>query len=113
MKFQDNPYYYPEKSDLTLVASVDFADCYEFDIVAVWKVNETGQMYYAFDSGCSCPTPFEDYRELDDLNPLNENTLEEFKQVVNEQYSYRSYSMTPREKGNFLRSVTITLRKVQ
>lgn len=32
---------------------------YEFDELKVVRSVETGILYYATDSGCSCPTPFE------------------------------------------------------
>jgi len=34
----ENLYYNPTAFDLEIVDSVDFADSYEFDIVAVWRV---------------------------------------------------------------------------
>ena len=59
--YRTNPYNYPENRQVTLVVSKDVADEYEFDIFAVWADAE-GNFYYARDSGCSCPTPFEDYQ---------------------------------------------------
>lgn len=32
---------------------------YDFDISGVFVNTETGQVYYAEDSGCSCPSPWE------------------------------------------------------
>lgn len=43
---------------------------YSFDIVAVWRDNETGRLFGAFDSGCSCPSPFEDFSRLEDMTPI-------------------------------------------
>ena len=34
---------------------------YEFDLTVVLKRESDGQLFYAEDSGCSCPTPFENH----------------------------------------------------
>jgi hypothetical protein len=63
----DNIYYSPEKFGLTVVGVGDEEDMsYEFDTFAVWT-DENGRYYWASDSGCSCPAPFENYYSLDDL----------------------------------------------
>lgn len=65
----DSPdvYYNPENFGLTTVGSVYWYDgSYEFDMTVVWKDAE-GNFYWAHDSGCSCPSPFEDYTSLDML----------------------------------------------
>jgi hypothetical protein len=59
MGWDNNPYYKPEAFGLTQVFSIDFSDgCYQFDLLVVWK-DADGRLYYAEDSGCSCPSPFE------------------------------------------------------
>jgi hypothetical protein len=57
-----NPYYEPEKLGLE-VRSLDELDLeYEFNIMLIARPKgKVGQVYVAFDSGCSCPIPFEDY----------------------------------------------------
>ena len=61
--YDNNPYYSPEKSGLEIIGEVDFSDgSYQFNYLVVWKDLATGKLYYAEDSGCSCPSPFEDYR---------------------------------------------------
>lgn len=55
-----NPYYNPEQLDLEMI-EFDGPDLtYEFDILLFWRTKE-GLVFSASDSGCSCPTPFEDY----------------------------------------------------
>lgn len=74
----ENFYFSPEKSGLSIVASVDLADSYEFDTWVVWKDTKK-HFYWAHDSGCSCPTPFEDYDTIESLHELalhNFNILE-------------------------------------
>lgn len=54
-----NIYYTLEKWDLEIVAILDRENCsYEFDMFVVWK-DKKNRLYYASDSGCSCPSPFE------------------------------------------------------
>lgn len=75
----ESPWNAPEKFGCRAVAELDTGGSYEFDMVCVVQVIETGDVYAAQDSGCSCPTPFEDHtwptdwtliRKADDLDPL-------------------------------------------
>lgn len=43
---------------------------YEFNTFVVWK-HKSGKIYCACDSGCSCPTPFEDCHSLKDLTLID------------------------------------------
>lgn len=59
----ENVYYSPEKFGLTLIAEHDLAEAfYSYDMLAVWQ--DVNGYYLATDSGCSCPTPFEDYKSV-------------------------------------------------
>jgi hypothetical protein len=71
-------YYSPADFGLEIVAEIDNDEPYEFDMVVVWR-DVDGRLWGAHDSGCSCPTPFEDVhypagmqqvRALDDVRPL-------------------------------------------
>lgn len=66
--------YCPEKLGLELVAYIEWTHrSYEFDLTKVWRKLDDGTLWYADDSGCSCPVPFEDTEELDrlfNLEPL-------------------------------------------
>lgn len=78
MSYDTNPYYNPEATGLVKVAEVELDEpCYSFDTVAVWA--DAHGMYLATDSGCSCPTPFENYNGKQDMTgPLTiDQTLEE------------------------------------
>ena len=72
----ENIYYNPEKFDLTLVVYHDEDGCRGFDIHVAFK-HKDGSLYYTHDSGCSCPTPFEDVR-FQDLEPINKGNFKEF-----------------------------------
>ena len=57
-----NVYYDPAASGLVSVDSLDESGlCYEFNTLMVVKHKATGRVFYAHDSGCSCPTPFENF----------------------------------------------------
>lgn len=72
LDYHDNVYVSPEKFGLTPVAELDDPDAsWSYDQVVVWE-NSEGKRYWAADSGCSCPIPFEDYKSIADLNPLPE-----------------------------------------
>jgi hypothetical protein len=67
-----------DASGLEFVDSIDDAGSYEFHTLSVWRDKETGRIYYASDSGCSCPTPFENYTTLSSLTELTEESLGAF-----------------------------------
>lgn len=60
-----NYYYDPASAGLEMLAFEDHGarDDYGFDILAFW-VDKDGVVYSASDSGCSCPSPFEDYTSM-------------------------------------------------
>lgn len=67
----DDIYNDPEKFGLETVGSIDWSsDSYEFDITVVLRDPSTGQIFYAEDSGCSCPSPFEDYTSRESLTEV-------------------------------------------
>ncbi len=59
-----------KESEYEFVAEVEWEDqSYQFDMTRVYLHKPTGELYYAEDSGCSCPSPFED-TTTDDLKPI-------------------------------------------
>ena len=56
-----NPYYSPEKFGLTTNCFDQSNMCYEYNTMCFF-VTPDGRIYVASDSGCSCPTPFDNYR---------------------------------------------------
>lgn len=58
-RYGDSPYYSPPEG-MSILIDRDFADAYEFDQVVIWRDEATGELFGAYDSGCSCPTPFGD-----------------------------------------------------
>ena len=63
-----NPYYNPEKFGLEMISFDEDGLSWEFNTLCFWATPD-GKIYSAQDSGCSCPTPFENYdkEELKDV----------------------------------------------
>ena len=71
MIWGNDVYYHAEQHGLTIIAEIDDEQsCYSFDLTVVWKNEATGDKYWAADSGCSCPSPFENYTSVEALTPL-------------------------------------------
>lgn len=77
-EYEANVYYHPEATGLTKVDELETGGGYDFDTVLVVR-DAGGRLWAAHDSGCSCPTPFEDVafptdfielRTADDVEPL-------------------------------------------
>lgn len=68
-----NPYYNPSKFNLELLSFDDPHLSYEYNTLCFWATPD-GRIFTASDSGCSCPTPFEQYdvESLNELLPLLE-----------------------------------------
>lgn len=78
----ENIYYSPEAFGLEIVTSIDDPDaCYSFDMLVVWR-NAEGELFYSDDSGCSCPSPFEAIRSVDDLTRFTK--FREIQEVANQ-----------------------------
>lgn len=76
MSYGSNVYYNPEKHDLEVVFEIEYSDlCYQYDTRVVWRHKQTGVLYTARDSGCSCPTPFEDYAGVADLERFDPSSI--------------------------------------
>lgn len=71
--FEKNIYYRPEKHGLELFGEVERQESYSFDKFVVWKRKDdiAPTWLYAEDSGCSCPSPYEDISGPVDLQASN------------------------------------------
>lgn len=66
-------YYDPEKYGLEIVEKLEDPNAsYSFDIFAIWIRKKDGELFYGIDSGCSCPSPFEDYTGVEMLTRLGD-----------------------------------------
>lgn len=85
-----NIYSDPQKFGLAIVGEVEFSSgSYEFDTSVVWRDVETGALYYADDSGCSCPSPFQDTGR-DDLKKIGrtQDLIDYFEGRKRDSYRY-------------------------
>lgn len=63
-----NIYYNPEDFGLETVGTMEWAEPdYSFDMLVVWK-EKRGQYWIGQDAGCSCPAPFEDIKDINELD---------------------------------------------
>jgi hypothetical protein len=102
--YDRNAYYHPEALGLTVVAELEFSDMnYCYDTRVVWK-DESGTLYTARDSGCSCPTPFEDYTSVESLERANLRELED-EVAFEKKSAYRGNPGFDSESRDFLDTV--------
>ncbi len=78
MRVEGNPYYSPEQFGLEILFDIDTAGSYEFDMFVIWERKSDRTIWWATDSGCSCPTPFDDC----DLSEITTDTYYNFKQAL-------------------------------
>lgn len=78
-------YHQPEKFGLEPFCSLDEPGMsYSFNMFQVWRHTETNELYWAQDSGCSCPSPFQDFTSLEHATKLDKLDLPNFVAAVNE-----------------------------
>lgn len=103
----ENVYYNPEAFNLEIVAEIEYSSgSYEFDTRVVWKEKGRRKYWTMRDSGCSCPTPFEDYNATN----LEKFSFSAIRDEVNSELN-REYgrNITPQEAQEFLEKIR-TLR---
>lgn len=108
MKLEGNPYYDPEKCGLKKVAELDFSSgMYEFNLTVVWTHGDEKKFYWASDSGCSCPSPFEDFHEIEQFES---GGFKEVRNALNSRFDTENYG--PYVKITELHPVLETLHKI-
>ena len=55
----------------------------------IWQ-HKDGRLFYGQDSGCSCPSPFENFNSLADLTPITKTGFESFVKTLRS-YADESY----------------------
>jgi hypothetical protein len=92
--YDANAYFHPENFDppLRKVAEVEaYEPDWSFDLFIVLQDPATGKVYVGSDSGCSCPTPFEDFGSLGDFIEVQswEDVKREYDAAFPPSQSYR------------------------
>lgn len=77
-----NIYSDPSEFGLEIFGSIEKEPDYDFDMLVVWRDPKSREMFYAQDSGCSCPSPFEGYHDRASLTPVNRESFESFRSEV-------------------------------
>lgn len=77
MKFKYNPYYSPDKCGLNIIYQINTGGSYEYDMLIVWEKLDDNTIWWDSDSGCSCPSPFDDHGH--DLKEITSDTYYNFK----------------------------------
>lgn len=102
MSYDDNIAYDAEKFGLKFLGELSLSDePYQFDYAGLWKGEEG--YYLSTDSGCSCPSPWENHCSMDDLTgPL---TAEQAKEELTSLWegSYYTQSLKRSELEDFLK----------
>lgn len=105
-----NIYYDTEACGLAQVGCLEESGLsYEYNTFLVVEEIQSKKMYWVTDSGCSCPTPFENYHftsvEDNDLNVLNKETFEAFIREV------KTFPVSTDERQSLIRKVKYRLDK--
>jgi len=92
-----NPYYYPGELGLESVELDELDLNWAFNkMLIVRPKGRAGEVYVAFDQGCSCPTPFEDYEGETQEEVLA--LMERVRDWEHLQELYRAWTQHPTEK---------------
>lgn len=105
-----NIYYNPQDFGLEIVGDFEFSEPdYSFDMCVVWKETR-GSYWIGCDSGCSCPSPFEDVRSKDELDgPYNKKGLKTRLEWIVNEHGDASYG---RSKAELLKDVASILSRI-
>lgn len=100
-----------KEKELLFVAEIDRSDqSYCFDSLRVVK-SEDGRYFYGTDSGCSCPSPFENFHRESDWTPLTKHpdSLSSFKASVGSWADGSSY-LTAGDVSAFIDEMTALVK---
>ena len=81
-----NIYDSPEKFGLEILTVISERGGYDFDLVVVWRRIEDRTLWWAWDSGCSCPSPFESHG-IDNLKKLTDVFDQAFLEAGNDVFN--------------------------
>jgi hypothetical protein len=118
MSWDTNVYDTPEKYGLEIVDVLEDPDaCWSFDTLLVLQHKETKRIYWTSDSGCSCPSPFEDQDSIESLEEVTDASWSEFQKAVEEHvipdyYGRKEVAEWKAKNGAFQAEKTECLSKV-
>ena len=103
-----NIYYDPSDFGLEIVGEFDWSEPdYSFDLCVVWKESR-GVYWIGNDAGCSCPSPFEDITDKNELDgPYNKSGLQKrLEFLVSEDWHGRSQAELRKDVRAILDRIT-------
>lgn len=111
MGYDTNVYYNPQNHGLTPVAEYEYSDGnYNFDTRVIWR-HMDGKLYMARDSGCSCPTPFENFNSLADLEPFSLEAIEaELREETALRWAGDRRNVSQQQAGEWLDALRVILQ---
>lgn len=88
-----NIYYNPEQYGVEVVGEFEWSEpSWSFDTLVVWR-QARGKYWIGQDSGCSCPTPFENITDINELDgPYNKDGLRKRLDFLIEEHTDSRYS---------------------
>ena len=89
--YDDNPNYSPESWGLRIVGQIELSEPnYSFNTLIIWK-RVDGKVFYGQDSGCSCPSPFENFHHFSDMSEVTKESLNSLRDILrNSEYAMRN-----------------------
>lgn len=113
-KYDKNVFYANDKLGLTLIDSLDQPDLsYEFNTFIVVQHIESGRVFEAQSSGCSCPCPFEEYYfNSPDNTDMSEVTVANFSTFETSIISWcKENHILQHEMNSFIDNVKTALKE--
>lgn len=116
-EYDKNVYYHPEKCGLEIIDSLDEDGLsYEYNTFIAVRHIESGRVFTASDSGCSCPTPFErvhfnspEDTEMDEVHAYSWNDF--VSTVRSWAIGYNDEQRVPkREVDDFIEEVRLAMK---
>lgn len=106
----DHLYDEPERYGFETIGEIDWGvNSYNFDLTVAWIETETGRIFVASDSGCSCPRPFEDIEGIEDLTEITK-PMELIKYLADVQ-SEKEADHATGEVGELIMKVGMKMRE--
>lgn len=103
VSYEENIYSNPDNLGYRTIEEIELSEpCYSFDLLVVWENKVDGTLWYATDSGCSCPSPFEE-TTVEDLRPFDYSEIES---IVREGYGYEEMKASIEDSLRRLRKLT-------
>lgn len=87
---ENNMYSHPEAFGLEIVGAVnDPWASWSYNMFVLWRAKDSGALYYGWDAGCSCPSPFEYFNLASDNLYRIDDSLDSWNTFITRLNRYR------------------------